>query len=255
MVLRIMAAKFIIRLDDACDTMETSKWKIIERILDQHSIKPVVGVIPNNCDPELFYEKKNKLFWDIIRNWQDKGWTIAMHGYQHLFHAVNRKKSIFPFYDRSEFSGLSLKEQRQKIRKSMRIFRNNSVEPLLWIAPAHSFDLSTLRALSHEAPFRIVSDGIAFKPYFFHGFNFIPQQLWDLRKKKFGVWTVCLHPSMMSDEALKKFEYDISSKFFEKKFITLADLNFSNEGKNYSGSLFSVYFWLRYYLKSTIKGK
>ena len=45
--------KFIIRLDDACPTMDKKKWDKIEKILNELNIKPLVAIIPNNKD---FYE-------------------------------------------------------------------------------------------------------------------------------------------------------------------------------------------------------
>ena len=47
--------KYIVRLDDACETHNISKWTAIEKILDQYSIKPIVGVIPSNEDKKLQY--------------------------------------------------------------------------------------------------------------------------------------------------------------------------------------------------------
>ena len=38
---------FIIRLDDACEFMDVTKWNRMEEILDQYSVKPLVGIIPS----------------------------------------------------------------------------------------------------------------------------------------------------------------------------------------------------------------
>ena len=55
--------KYIIRLDDACDTQDMQKWNEIEKILNEFSIKPIVGVIPNNQDEQLKSSpKKVKIF-------------------------------------------------------------------------------------------------------------------------------------------------------------------------------------------------
>ena len=39
-------AKYIIRLDDANEYSDMSKWDRIEKILDKNDIKPLVAVIP-----------------------------------------------------------------------------------------------------------------------------------------------------------------------------------------------------------------
>ena len=48
-----MSARYLIRLDDACHTMDTFKWDKIENILDKYSVKPIVSVIPDNKDRSL----------------------------------------------------------------------------------------------------------------------------------------------------------------------------------------------------------
>ena len=66
---------FIIRLDDVAENMN---WEMMERatnLFDKFEIKPVLGVIPNNQDPELMsYPKINANFWDQVRLWKNKGW-------------------------------------------------------------------------------------------------------------------------------------------------------------------------------------
>ena len=46
-----MIKKYLIRLDDACPTMDWGKWRRMERILDKYKVKPMVGIIPENNDP------------------------------------------------------------------------------------------------------------------------------------------------------------------------------------------------------------
>ena len=44
--------EYCIRLDDACPQMNAEKWARIERILDKYKVRPIVGVIPENRDPD-----------------------------------------------------------------------------------------------------------------------------------------------------------------------------------------------------------
>jgi len=241
-----MKAKYLFRLDDASPFSNLKKWQAIEGIFQKYDIKPIVAVIPDNKDPTLMLQEKNLNFWRVVQDWNAKGWSIAMHGYQHLFHTVLRNQSIIPYYNRSEFSGLSLKNQKIKIKKSLEIFRQNDIEPKVWIAPAHSFDYLTLKAIADETDIKIVSDGISLFPYFKSGFHFIPQQLWSIKKKTFGLWTVCLHPDNMSDEEINEFERQLSTSNIYKNAISIEDVVLSKENKTILDYCFSVSYWTRY---------
>lgn len=53
---------YCLRLDDACPQMNTEKWARIERILDKYKVRPIVGVIPENRDPD-FVAVADENFW------------------------------------------------------------------------------------------------------------------------------------------------------------------------------------------------
>ena len=75
--------KYLIRLDDACPTMDHAKWRLMEEILDRYGVKPMVGVIPHNEDPRLMIDTEETGFWyegGTLKRWIKKGWTIALHG-------------------------------------------------------------------------------------------------------------------------------------------------------------------------------
>ena len=242
-------AKYIIRLDDANEYSDMSKWDRIEKILDKNDIKPLVAVIPKNEDSKLKYSDFNIDFWNIVKRWNDKKCTIGVHGYEHNFHKVDRKKLIFPFYNKSEFAELSLEKQKIKIRKSIEIFKSKGFDPKVWIAPAHCFDELTLKALEQETQIKIISDGISLFPYNFKGFNFIPQQLWGFKIKFFGLWTICLHPDMMNDTDIENFDRNLSKSFFRKKIIKLNKLEFDNSQKTILDKVFSSFFWMKHEIK------
>ena len=248
-----MSAKYLIRLDDACDTSDLEKWYSIEAILNEENIKPIVAVIPNNHDHTLKRNSPNKFFWEMIKKWESNGWTIAMHGYEHLYHHIDRQKLILPFYDRSEFAGLSLDIQRRKIRKSFAIFKKHGVEPTVWVAPGHSFDKLTLQALFLEVPFRVVSDGIALRPYRYEGFDFVPQQLWNVVEKSYGTWTVCLHPDTMTREQIEELRLSLRRPEILPNIITLNEVAFDGRGEGLLCWIYSRLFWMKYRLVNTIK--
>lgn len=248
-----MKAKYIFRLDDASPFSNSRKWHDISSIFQKHNIKPIVAVIPDNKDPTLMHQRENLDFWNMVKHWEDKGWSIAMHGYQHLFHAVPREKSIVPYYDRSEFSGLKLNSQKEKIKKSLKVFLENNIEPTVWVAPAHSFDHVTLEAITDETSIRVVSDGIALFPYFESGFYFIPQQIWNVQRKVFGIWTICLHPDNMTDEEIQDLDFRLSSTGVACHTISVQDLLLSKKGKGFLDRGFSVFYWIRRDIARVIK--
>lgn len=242
-----MKAKYLLRLDDASPFSDFTKWKAIEEILQRYKILPIVAVIPDNKDSDLLHQKSDPNFWNQIRDWDKKGWTIAIHGYQHKFHKVNYLQNIIPFYSRSEFSGLSLLEQQEKIRKSREIFLKNGLNPKVWVAPGHAFDNNTLKALANETNIKIVSDGISLFPYQKKGFCFIPQQLWSVKKKKFGTWTICLHPDNMSEKEINDLGLQLSSLDVYKNIIGVTDVKFKNNDKTLLDFCFSVLFYSRFF--------
>lgn len=80
-----MKHQYLIRLDDACPTMYKVKWQRMEDILDSNDVKPMVGVIPHNEDAKQVIDPVDTFFWDKVRVWREKGWTVAMHGYNHVY--------------------------------------------------------------------------------------------------------------------------------------------------------------------------
>ena len=75
----------LIRIDDVCENMDWELMRKLELLFDDYSIKPVLGVIPNNKDEEFLSFSRNDKFWDQVRKWQDKGWVIVQHGYTHIY--------------------------------------------------------------------------------------------------------------------------------------------------------------------------
>lgn len=236
-------ARYLIRLDDACPTMRHAAWEQMEALLDSMGIRPIVGVVPENADPDLILDAPSHCFWHRVRGWQAKGWEIGLHGHRHVFHPIDRSRLLLPFYDRSEFAGLTLEEQAGKIRAAWEVFRREGVRPGVWIAPAHCFDTATLDALQRETPIRTVSDGLALDQFHAHGFRWLPQQLWALEPRSFGLWTVCLHPNRMSQSSLRKFADQLASPCFRGRVISVADLAATTRSMGVGDRLFKHYFW------------
>lgn len=245
-----MTARYLLRMDDACHTMDRHKWQLLEDLFDSFEIKPLVAVVPENRDPELNIDAFDSRFWNKVRSWQTKGWTIAMHGYQHVMHQT-KSKLVLPFYKRSEFGGLPYEQQAEKIRRSWNIFVSQCVEPTVWIAPAHSFDWLTLKAVQAETAIRIVSDGIARDQYYDGGFYWIPQQLWNLTEKRDGLWTVCLHPNTMTEQQIATLHHRLEGQFSEK-IIALKEVKLQQRVKSFSDRVDEFYFWQRHQMYKVI---
>ena len=103
----------LIRLDDIAENMNWDLMNKCEQLFDQYNIKPLLGVIPKNKDPELLRFNKEEMFWEKIKKWSEKGWEICMHGYTHVYDTETRKKDIFNYGGSSEFFGHSLDEQKK----------------------------------------------------------------------------------------------------------------------------------------------
>lgn len=195
---------YLIRLDDASDHMNTECWDRIERMLDGSGVKPLVGVIPLNRDPMLLEFPEDPGFWAKARSWQEKGWRIALHGYEHLY--CSDCAGINPVHDHSEFAGLSLELQREKIREGVAILKEKGLNPTAFFAPSHTFDENTLEALRLESDIRVISDTVANDTYCRNGFTFIPQQAGRVRELPFKVTTICLHPNFTTDPEFDEIE-------------------------------------------------
>ena len=77
---------YIIRIDDIAPQMNWDAYFRVKELFGQYEIKPVLGVIPDNKDPELkSYPTCSFNFWDEMRSVQGDGWEIAMHGYTHVY--------------------------------------------------------------------------------------------------------------------------------------------------------------------------
>lgn len=221
--------QYLIRLDDACPTMDVSKWDRMEEILSRYRVKPMVGVIPHSEDPKQLIDSVDVAFWDKVTGWEKKGWAIALHGYNHCYTSNGGLKGLNPMWARSEFAGLPLVEQKEKIRNGVAIMRENGINPKYFFAPSHTFDENTLNALREESDIRIVSDTIALQPYSYKDFVFIPQFSGQCREMRMnGLFTFCFHPNTMENEAFiqtENFLHKHSSMFVSFDQLKLEKLN------------------------------
>lgn len=230
--------------------MNWTIWTKIDEILTTEGIKPILAVIPDNQDPTFFIERERRDFWDYIRERQRQGWSIGIHGYQHVY--LTGCSGILRLNPLSEFAGLPEEEQEAKISRAIEIFKANGVRPELWIAPAHSFDDVTIEALKRHG-IRVISDGFSLYPYVDdNGMLWIPQQLWWFPKIKmpFGVYTVLFHHNLWTKGNLLAFKRGVERY---KKGITDLKTVISLYSSRRKGLIDNLYERLSYLKRKTLK--
>jgi predicted deacetylase len=245
-----ISAKYIIRLDDACPAMHKRKWEEIERILDRFNIKPVVAVVPDNKDKNLEIDEYDPSFWNKVKMWQQKGWDIALHGYEHVYTTKNGGL-VFPLDKNSEFAGISGGQQEEKIKKGIEIFNNNGIYTKIWIAPSHTFDENTLIALKKQTNIDIISDSITLFPFQSYGFKWVPQQLWDFKQRIGGIWTICLHPNTLADNRFSKM-IDFLKKN-QNNILKISDVKNYKKKLTLTDKIYRFFFWKKFVVVKLIK--
>jgi peptidoglycan/xylan/chitin deacetylase (PgdA/CDA1 family) len=183
--------------------MDWALWNELEALLVKAGVKPILAVIPDNQDPKLLVDPPSPAFWDRVRQWQARGWSIGLHGHQHRY--VNAEPGILRLNRQSEFAGLGYQEQAEKLQRGLEVFAQEGVRADAWVAPAHSFDWVTVAALS-DLGIHTISDGMALSPFRDPlGNIWIPQQFANMRPMPWGVWTFCYHLQDLTPEAMTTF--------------------------------------------------
>jgi peptidoglycan/xylan/chitin deacetylase (PgdA/CDA1 family) len=187
--------------------MNWTVWSKIEASLTERKLRPILAVVPDNQDPVLQVEPAVPDFWERVRAWQTRGWTIALHGYQHRY--VGRHPGIVTVTKKTEFAGLPAAEQESKLQRGLEIFERHGVKSRLWIAPSNSFDRVTVSLLP-KLGISMICDGYFRSPHLCQRNMFwIPQQLFCFRPAPAGVWTVCYHHNQWLPADLSKFQQDL----------------------------------------------
>jgi hypothetical protein len=193
-----MPVHYVLRLDDICETMDWEKVTRIMSFASEHSIRPLLGVIPMNLDTDFDHYPRRHDAWKRIAEWNRAGAEIALHGYQHI--RVTADRGLFGPFAASEFAGTPLADQRRRLELGYQALRERGLEPCAFMAPFHSLDADTLAALRLETPIRIVTDGVALWPYRLDQMTFVPSM--PSAVIPIGVRTLVLHANTTSEDAL-----------------------------------------------------
>ena len=214
-----MVFKYLLRFDDIAPNMNWRLFYKIKDLLIKYKIKPILGVIPNNKDKELkkFPVCKSNFFSEI-KKLKSLGWTIAMHGYEHVYFE-NKIKDYLSMRVKSEFVGESFEVQNLKIEKGISILKKNNLNTDIFFAPNHSFDITTIDCLKMNN-FNYIIDGYGFAPFTDRGMSFIPQMFNRPRKYPFGLHTFVFHVNEFNDEHYREFE-----RFIDDNHKFIIDFN------------------------------
>ena len=211
----------LIRIDDIAENMNWEMMRKCERLFLKYNIKPLLGVIPNNKDPEFLKYPKDNNFWFKIKKWQELGWEISMHGYSHMYETETKGKDYFMLGGKSEFFGKSLNEQIRIIKSGLRIFKEKEVIIKSFFAPNHTYDANTFKALK-ICGINVVVDGYGFQPYYKNDLIFIPQLFYRLISLPFAFQTTQVHLNEWSESDYSNFENFVIK--YNKKIISYKEI-------------------------------
>jgi predicted deacetylase len=209
----------LIRMDDISENMNWALMNKCEKLFDKFKIKPLLGIIPINKDPDLLKFPKNDRFWERVKSWENKGWEITMHGCNHLYTQKSDKNDIFNYGGNSEFYGLDYSMQLNKIKTGLEEFKKREIKVRSFFAPNHIYDSNTLKALK-DSDIKIIIDGYGLFPYYKNEILFIPQLFHKEILLPFGIQSTQMHINEWNDEAYENFEI-----FIKKNYSKILNLN------------------------------
>ena len=236
----------LIRIDDVCENMNWNLMSKLESLFDNYSIKPVLGVIPNNRDEDFLSFPRNDNFWDQVRKWQVKGWEIVQHGDTHIYDRLCSKKSdYFEYGGGSEFFGHPLDVQEKRIKNGLEKFKREKINIRSFFAPNQTYDENTFIALKNCGINEVI-DGYGLMPYTEKNVKFIPQLFEKVVLLPFGIQSTKLHLHVWDENDYKKFENFIKTN--SKKIITY------DQALNKINNSF-LYKIIRYFMSKILKLK
>lgn len=212
-----MGRKVIIRMDDICPCMKKEPFERMQNILDKYEATAIIGVVPECRDPKLNIEAEDPFFWKKIKELQEKGWTVAMHGCFHEY--VTKNNGYLSDNNSSEFAGLSYEKQLAKLQYGKNKLKENGIETDVFMAPSHSYDKNTLCAL-RELGFKYITDGLTSRPYMHFDLVFIPCIESKITKAK-RLMTVCYHTNTIAEERF--IETEKLLKEYRDQVISFSD--------------------------------
>jgi predicted deacetylase len=203
-------SRFVIRWDDVSPFQDRKKFRSLVDLFVKYHIPAVLGVIPDNRDETIKFDNLNETkYVEELKELEKAGWEIALHGYRHLKNT--NKGGILNLNKASEFAGRTPDEQLTDLERGKKILTDYGFNTVTFIPPWHSYDLTTLMALS-KTGFRLLSDGLFLYPRLLESLVQLPVLFWSVpnRLKMLdmlgSVYTICLHPHLITDNDINRLE-------------------------------------------------
>ena len=218
-------SKYLMRFDDINPRMDWQRFLKIKKILEKYKINSILGVVPDCRDYNLMVSKTFPNYFNYLRRCKSLGDVIAQHGYHHVYDS--NSKGIFSNNLKSEFAGHDFKKQLKRILQGKNILEKELLWEPIFMAPGHSFDKNTLKALK-ELKFNIVLDGFSLFAYIHNKLIFIPQISSNpLPRMLPGISQLCIHINTISDKELERLIIFIKRN--HNNFISINDLRLNKK--------------------------
>lgn len=236
-----MRKNIIVRWDDVYPKMDRKKFERIVNMFKTYNVPAVLGVIPKykkfRHQNEQSYSEKE--FYTFLRKLQKEGWEIALHGYEHVKRGGG---GILKINKIGEFGDLSFEEQTEMISRGKAILEEQGLEIKSFIAPWHSYNLNTFKALKANN-IKILSDGLFKYPVKKNGVWQLPQQqVFRIPYvPKEGFYTICIHPNTLKEchfASLERFLRKNKRRITTFNKLTLKKTKVSHYAFNFFSHIF-----------------
>ena len=199
-----MSRKIAIRMDDITPDMNWENFYFFKELFRETGITPLLGIVPDNQDPKLHCEAPKDNFYELMRELEKEGYCLAMHGFHHIY--TTKSGGIFPLNHDSEFAKVPYKMQKEMLVLGKKKLQEHGIDTDIFMAPSHSYDKNTLRALK-ETGFTKITDGFGTAPYMYKGLVFYPISFLLSRslKQKKGVTTMILHANTLTEPDRERY--------------------------------------------------
>jgi predicted deacetylase len=234
----------VFRIDDVHPSMDWEAFSGYMELFARHGVVPLIGIIPDCRDPYLMRSKPRESFWDDMRGLVRSGQAEAcQHGMHHVYTRMAAKWTdrLAGRFPQSEFYSLPFEKQDDLLANGRRILSGHGIFTNIFMAPSHTMDANTYRALRHNG-FTHVTDGVALYPFKRGGLVHVPQQQWSPEPSSCGIITVCLHPGGAADKKiLAETDAFLSVPRQILRFSEAADMDVS-----FIHQMANAGYWLRY---------
>lgn len=201
-----MGMKIAVRMDDITPDMNWENFYFFQELFKKANITPLLGIVPENRDEKLHCGQAREDFYEVMKELEQAGYCFAMHGCYHLY--TTKRGGRFPLNNYSEFAGLPYDQQKEMLSFGKETLKAHGIETDIFMAPAHSYDKNTLKALK-ELGFTRITDGFGNAPYRESGIVFYPISFLlknSLKRERGGLTTMVVHANTLTRADKERYE-------------------------------------------------